>query len=94
LRNVRSDRVRQSREELLFLKKKKQKDFRSCGLWQRQCNARRTEGFLGAIFSKKAGLKPCRLHLVQEWLGHANMTTTAIDADTAGAEENELARGM
>jgi len=49
---------------------------------------------LGAIFSKKAGLKPCRLHLVQEWLGHANMTTTAIDADTAGAEENELARGM
>jgi len=49
---------------------------------------------LGDFFLKKAGLKPCRLHLVQEWLGHANMTMTAIDADAAGAEENDMARGM
>ena len=93
MRNVRSDRVRRSREELLFLKKKKQKDFRSCGLWQRQCNDRRTEGFLG-VFFKKGRVEAIPLHLVQEWLGHAKMTTMAIDADAAGAEENDMARWM
>jgi integrase len=34
------------------------------------------------------------LNLVQKWLGHAQLTTTAIYADAAGAEEKDIARRM
>ena len=34
------------------------------------------------------------LNLVQKWLGHAQLTTTAIYADAVGAEENDIARRM
>ena len=31
------------------------------------------------------------LNLVQKWLGHAQLTTTAIYADAVGAEEKDIA---
>jgi integrase/recombinase XerD len=34
------------------------------------------------------------LNLVQKWLGHAQLTTTAIYADAGGAEEKDIARKM
>jgi integrase/recombinase XerD len=34
------------------------------------------------------------LNLVQKWLGHAQLTTTAIYADAIGAEEKDIARRM
>jgi integrase/recombinase XerD len=34
------------------------------------------------------------LNLVQKWLGHAQLTTTAIYADAVGAEEQDIARRM
>jgi integrase len=34
------------------------------------------------------------LNLVQKWLGHAQLTTTAIYADADGAEEKDIARRM
>jgi site-specific recombinase XerD len=34
------------------------------------------------------------LNLVQKWLGHAQLTTTAIYANAVGAEEKEIARRM
>jgi integrase/recombinase XerD len=34
------------------------------------------------------------LNLVQKWLGHAQLTTTAIYADAVGAEEQNVARRM
>ena len=34
------------------------------------------------------------LNLVQKWLGHAQLTTTAIYADATGAEEKDIARRM
>jgi len=34
------------------------------------------------------------LNLVQKWLGHAQLTTTAIYADVVGAEEKDIARRM
>jgi len=34
------------------------------------------------------------LNLVQRWLGHAQLTTTAIYADAVGAEEKDIARRM
>jgi integrase/recombinase XerD len=34
------------------------------------------------------------LNLVQKWLGHAQLTTTAIYADAVGAEEKDIAKGM
>jgi len=35
-----------------------------------------------------------QLNLVQKWLGHAQLTTTAIYADAVGAEEKDIARRM
>ena len=35
-----------------------------------------------------------RSTLVQRWLGHAQLTTTAIYADAVGAEEKDIARRM
>jgi integrase/recombinase XerD len=34
------------------------------------------------------------LNLVQKWLGHAQLTTTAIYADAVGVEEKDIARRM
>jgi integrase/recombinase XerD len=34
------------------------------------------------------------LNLVQKWLGHAQLSTTAIYADAVGAEERDIARRM
>jgi len=34
------------------------------------------------------------LNLAQKWLGHAQLTTTVIDADAIGAEEKDIARRM
>jgi integrase/recombinase XerD len=34
------------------------------------------------------------LNLVQKWLGHAQLTTTAIYADAVGAEEKDIAKRM
>ena len=34
------------------------------------------------------------LNLVQKWLGHAQLTTTAIYADAVGTEEKDIARRM
>ena len=34
------------------------------------------------------------LNLVQKWLGHAQLSTTAIYADAVGAEEKDIARRM
>jgi integrase/recombinase XerD len=34
------------------------------------------------------------LNPVQKWLGHAQLTTTAIYADAVGAEEKDIARRM
>ena len=34
------------------------------------------------------------LNLVQKWLGHAHLSTTAIYADTVGAEEQDIAQRM
>ena len=34
------------------------------------------------------------LNLVQKWLGHAQLSTTAIYADAVGAEETDIARPM
>jgi integrase len=32
------------------------------------------------------------LNLVQKWLGHAQVSTTAVYADAVGAEEKDIAR--
>jgi integrase/recombinase XerD len=34
------------------------------------------------------------LKLAKKWLGHADLTTTAIYADAVGAEEKDVARRM
>jgi len=34
------------------------------------------------------------LNLMQKWLGHAQLTTTAIYANAVGAEEKDIARRM
>jgi len=34
------------------------------------------------------------LNSVQKWLGHAQLTTTAIYGDAVGAEEKDIARRM
>ena len=34
------------------------------------------------------------LNLVQKWLGHAQLSTTAIYAEAVGAEEQDIARRM
>ena len=34
------------------------------------------------------------LNLIQKWLGHAQLSTTAIYADAMGAEERDIARRL
>ena len=45
-------------------------------------------------FGVAAVLAGIPLNLVQKWLGHAQLTTTAIYADAVGAEEKDIARRM
>ena len=45
-------------------------------------------------FGKTAVAAGIPLNLVQKWLGHAQLTTTAIYADAVGAEEKDIARRM
>ena len=40
------------------------------------------------------GIDGVPLNLVQKWLGHAQLTTTAIYANAVGAEEQDIARRM
>jgi hypothetical protein len=49
---VRSSGDRAFREDLLFLKKKKQKGFRSCGLWQQHRHSPQERKFFGYFFQK------------------------------------------
>jgi integrase len=48
-------------------------------------------GFGVAAVAVAAGIP---LNLVQKWLGHAQLATTAIYADAVGAEEQDIARRM
>jgi integrase len=53
------------------------------------CTQRAPARLRGAAVS--AGIP---LNLVQKWLGHAQLSTTAIYADAVGAEEKDIARRM
>jgi hypothetical protein len=50
---ARQGKEEQDKQDLLCLKKKKQKDFRSCGLWRRNCHSPQDRKFFGYFFSKK-----------------------------------------
>ena len=43
------------------------------------------------VAAVSAGIPP---NLVQRWLGHAQITTTAIYADAVGPEEKDIVRRM
>jgi integrase/recombinase XerD len=43
-------------------------------------------------FAVEAGQKSVSLNIVQRWLGHARLETTAIYASAVGDEERNLAR--
>jgi integrase/recombinase XerD len=45
-------------------------------------------------FAVEAGQKGIPLNIVQRWLGHARIETTAIYAGALGEEERNLARRM
>jgi site-specific recombinase XerD len=45
-------------------------------------------------FGVHAVSRDIALNMVQKWLGHAQLTTTAIYADAVGAEEKNIARRM
>lgn len=45
-------------------------------------------------FGVTAVQKGIPLNMVQKWLGHAQLSTTAIYADAVGAEEQEIAGRM
>ena len=45
-------------------------------------------------FGVQAVAKGIPLNMVQKWLGHAQLSTTAIYADAVGAEEQEIASRM
>ena len=57
------------------------------GPWPQMSPAERAD----VIAAVSAGIP---LNLVQKWLGHAQLTTTAIYADATGAEEKDIARRM
>jgi site-specific recombinase XerD len=42
----------------------------------------------------QAVTKDIPLNMVQKWLGHAQLSATAIYADAVGAEEQEIASRM
>lgn len=45
-------------------------------------------------FGVQAVSKGIPLNMVQKWLGHAQLSTTAIDADAVGEEEHRIAAKM
>ena len=45
-------------------------------------------------FGIKAIVSAVPLHLLQKWLGHAQLSTTAIYADATGPEEKQIAERM
>jgi integrase len=45
-------------------------------------------------FGIQAVVSNVPLNLIQRWLGHARLTTTAIYADATGPEEKQLAERM
>jgi site-specific recombinase XerD len=45
-------------------------------------------------FAVEAGQKGLPLNIVQRWLGHARIETTAIYANAVGKEERDLAEKM
>ena len=45
-------------------------------------------------FGVQAVSKGIALNMVQKWLGHAQLTTTAIYADAVGEEEQSIAARM
>ena len=46
---------------------------------------------VSAVSAVSAGIP---LNLVQKWLGHAQLTTTAIYANAVGTEEKDIAKKM
>ena len=71
--------------------------------WRRVTEVMDTAGLAGPHASPKglrhgfgvtAVQKGIPLNLVQRWLGHAQLSTTAIYADAVGAEEQEIAGRM
>jgi integrase/recombinase XerD len=46
------------------------------------------------LFAGAAGSVGISLDLVQKWLGHAQLSTTAIYADAVGADEQSIAARM
>ena len=51
-------------------------------------------GFGVTAVSETAVSASIQLNLVQKWLGHAQLSTTAIYANAVGAEEKDIARRM
>jgi integrase len=71
--------------------------------WRHVCDIMQLAGISGAqatpkglrhAFGIKAVVSGVPLNLVQRWLGHAQLTTTAIYADAIGPEERQIARRM
>lgn len=50
-------------------------------------------GVTGRIL-RNAPLNGVPLHVLQKWLGHAQLSTTAIYADAVGKEEQDIAARM
>ena len=71
--------------------------------WRHVCQVMQTAGIDGVHatpkglrhgFGIKAVVSGVPLNLVQRWLGHAQLTTTAIYADAIGPEERQIAERM
>jgi integrase/recombinase XerD len=71
--------------------------------WLRVCEVMEAAGIAGTHatpkglrhgFGIKAVSSGVSLNMVQKWLGHAQLSTTAIYADAMGAEEKQIAERM
>lgn len=73
--------------------------------WTRVCEVMAAAGIKGPHATPKglrhgfgvravSGEEPVPLNMVQKWLGHADLKTTAIYADAGGAEEDRIAERM
>ena len=71
--------------------------------WSRVCGMMQAAGITGLhatpkglrhAFGIKAVTSGIPLNMVQKWLGHAQLTTTAIYANATGAEEKQIAEKM
>lgn len=71
--------------------------------WSRICDVMEAAGIKGThatpkglrhAFGIKAVTSGIPLNMVQKWLGHAQLTTTAIYANATGAEEKQIAEKM